>query len=131
MSDDDWNIGIGIRNALVYLVIWSVVLGAVWTAAVYFVAPVINTIGPGRLLIPAAALGMGIGWVLVRGLTEVAGFSGFIPMILAFAFAVALVLGGVIVVDLVRPLPTGTGFYVGGPAAIGACVVIFLLVLRD
>ena len=131
MAHEQWNLGIGLRRAVVHLAIWSLLCGAAWTAAAYAATPFLNRYSARAFSLPSAAFGAVIGWALMRRLADVAGFAGWFLAFLAFVFAAATIVGGMTIVDVLRPLNTGVMFYIGGPTCIGALAVILWLGARD
>ncbi len=44
MSSEDWSIGIGLRRAVVHLVLWSIICAILWAAWLWLTTPVVNAI---------------------------------------------------------------------------------------
>lgn len=131
MADEEWTLAIGLRRAAVYLLIWSLISAAIWIGTVYAAAPLLAQFRTRAFLIPSAALGAFIGWMLVRNLSETAGFSGWILAFLASACAFTIIIGGINLVAAYRPIDGHVIFMIGGAACLTALAIVVMLTLRD
>jgi hypothetical protein len=109
MDEQTWTPMIGLKRALWRLVIRSVVALVVWTGLVWLATPVLNFLIPhwamlGVIALVLAAPGTAIGYGLWRKLPDIAGMSGFLIAGLAVVFGFAVVMGGVMLANALRPL---------------------------
>lgn len=109
MDEQPWRPIIGIRAAAGHLAIRSGIALVVWGALIWLATPVLNFLAPlwlvyGLLAAAMAVPGIAIGHALSRRLTEIAGMAGPPVALLALGFGWAVVILGVLLPGLLRPL---------------------------
>ena len=115
MSSDEWSIGIGLRRALVHLVIWGIAIAVAWGALLMVIAPWINQIpvrGRGVFLVYgliAALPGVAAGYLMFHRMQERAGFTSQVLSGLALVFVWGALVAGGVAADSLRSLEGGRG----------------------
>lgn len=117
MGGDDWTPLIGLRRSVVSLLWRSLVCLPLWGVLIWLCAPAINLVPMhwawfGILGLLVATPGVALGHQLSKGLTEDAGFVSPVLTLLAAAFAWAVIIGGVEIVDVWRPLVDWRGPFI-------------------
>lgn len=118
----DWTPSLGIRKACIALLLRALILLPFWAALVWFITPTVVTLtgsiswsvvtGAAAIAVASIIPGLAIGSVLAKNLTEIAGFEGFIPFLLALITAAAVVWGGCAIAEAFRPLTGWAAFMV-------------------
>jgi hypothetical protein len=109
-DERDWSIGIGLRNALLNLLAWGVILALAWALLLIVLAPLINKIplsGRGILFVYALIAivpGWALGHVLYDRMTERAGFNSLVLTGVALMAVWAASIAGGLLADGVRTL---------------------------
>jgi len=111
----EWSLATGLRQALLAIVIRSIVVLPFWAAFVWLVAPVVEMFPFDPFAMGGVALifivpGVAIGHVISRRLNDIAGCQSLLFTALAAAFEVAIAIGGVKIAEIWRPMPNWGGF---------------------
>ncbi len=96
-SSDDWNEWKGLADALILLMLRSIVAIALWGGIVWLVTMVLLQLGSYSSLLVymvSAAGGFAVGFVLTRGLADRAGFVGPILSVMACVAVIGCILAG-------------------------------------
>ena len=114
MPETEWTIGVGLRRAAVHLLIWSIVSTIGWAAALWLLAPLINSIpdamAPSNrvkglvyavIAVPAGAI---LAHVLHARMLDAAGFSSRVLSAISLIFIWAVAIGGTLTAIMFRPL---------------------------
>jgi len=114
LADTEWTVGVGLRRAGVHLIMWSIVCTIGWAAALWLLAPLINSIPDatarstrtGTLLYALIAVPAGgaLAHVQHARMLDAAGFTSRLLSACSLMFIWATAIGGVLLVNLVRPL---------------------------
>ncbi len=109
MKDRQWTPLIGLKRMLMRLLIRSAIALVLWTAVIWISAPVLNFLVPHWAIFGVTALvllapGVAIGHGLSRNLTDIAGMAGLPVAFSAVAFGWAVVILGVGLANMIRPL---------------------------
>ena len=106
----DWSFQIGLRNTIISLVIRSLIILPLWAAIIWIMSTYLANFGRFNLII-LPFLGMAMGYGFSTKLTDHAGFTGTILMFIAWAFAIAMLIAGVTIVDQFHPLTPYQKFF--------------------
>lgn len=134
-DDDDapeWTVAIGLRRALVHLLIWSLVLLPLWAGFVWLLTPWFNWFPTGRrgstflISVMAAIPGWPAGLVLWNWMLDRAGFTSRLLSVAATICILGVAAGGALVSDVYRPLDgTRLGAAIFGFAAAAMYKVVW------
>ncbi len=134
-TNNDWTPAIGLRNLVLSLLLRMAICLILWCGLLAFLAPAFQNdqfvITLWLILIAAIPPGALIGFVMSRRLSEQVGFSGLLPAISAGIVAIASIILGSLIVQMVKPFATtGELFVVDGCTAIIAlaCIVKIAIV---
>jgi hypothetical protein len=137
MTSEDWSIGIGLRNALLHLFVWGVILALVWALLLVVLAPLINKIplsGRGILFVYALIAivpGWALGHVLYDRMTERAGFNSLILTGMALIAVWAASIAGGLLADGIRTLDAHREWLLIIPAGFVATVDLLYETFAD
>jgi hypothetical protein len=115
--EGDWTLAIGFRKALLALAARSVLVLPFWAGLVWLLAPLVetfpfNTWAMGGIAVLFILPGVAMGHAVSRGLNDIAGCQSYLFTTLAVAFELAIVIGGVKIAEIWRPMPNWGGFVV-------------------
>ena len=125
MPDQEWTFSVGIRNAIMALVVRGALSVVLWLAMLWLFFSAFDSLdvdGIPSILVYgfAAAAGTVVGVVLSRGISEKAGFSGPVLGVLVGAFAAAVVIGGESIFNGVNPVAEDSLRY----SIVGAALIV-------
>jgi hypothetical protein len=111
----EWTVGVGIRRALVAIVMRSALVLPFWAGFVWLLAPIVNAFpfsifAMGGVAVLFIVPGVAIGHVVSRRLNDIAGAQSYLFTIMAVVCEIAVAMGGVEIAQIWRPLPQWADF---------------------
>jgi len=133
--DDEWDIGVGLRRAVIHLLLWGAVCLAIWIGVVWLVTPWLDALpsrasGGSRLrslvstliALPIAVLCIRL---LYSKMLETAGFTSMVLSLLSSVTVWGVAVGGAAIAAMIRPPQTSTAMLWIGMGAIAMVWILY------
>ena len=115
-TTDDWTPAIGLRNLVLSLLLRMAICLILWCGLLTIVAPAFRSdrfvMGFWLIVVAAIPPGALIGFIMSWRLSEQVGFGGLLPAISSGILAIASIILGSLIVQMVEPFATAGELYV-------------------
>ena len=133
--DDDWDVGVGLRKAVIHLLLWGAVCLVIWIGVVWLVTPWLDALpsrasGGSRLRsLVSTLIALPIAVLCVRLLftkmIEAAGFTSMVLSVISICAICGIAFGGAAIAAMIRPPQTSTAMLWIGMGGIAMVWILY------
>ncbi len=99
----DWTFQIGLRNAVISLILRSLVILPLWVVLIWVIITYMSNFSR-FILIILPLLGIAMGYAFSTKLSDRAGFSGSVLIFMSWFFAICVIISGIMIVHQIHPV---------------------------